>query len=42
MEFRNRKQQELERLRQQNKQQKENNRMAIMMKAEENRATDTN
>ena len=37
MEFRNRKQQELERLRQQNKQQKENNRMAIMMKAEERR-----
>ena len=37
MEFRNRKQQELERLKQKNKNQKENNRMAIMMKAEERR-----
>ena len=37
MEFRNRKQQELERLRAQNKMAKENNRMAIMMKAEERR-----
>ena len=32
MEFRNRKQKELERLREQTKKQKENNRMAIMMK----------
>ena len=37
MEFRTRKQKELERLREQNKKQKENNRMAIMMKAEERR-----
>ena len=37
MDFRNRKQQELERLRAQNKMAKENNRMAIMMKAEERR-----
>ena len=37
MEFRNRKQKELERLREQTKKQKENNRMAIMMKAEERR-----
>ena len=37
MEFRNRKQQELERLRAQNKKAKENNRMAILMKAEERR-----
>ena len=37
MEFRNRKQQELERLRLQNKKMKENNRLAIMMKAEERR-----
>ena len=37
MEFRNRKQQELERLKQKNKNQKDNNRMAIMMKAEERR-----
>ena len=35
IEFRNRKPQELERLKQQNKKQKENNSMAIMMKAEE-------
>ena len=34
MEFRDRKQKELERLREQTKKQKENNRMAIMMKAE--------
>ena len=34
MEFRNRKQQELERLRENNKKMKDNNRMAIMMKAE--------
>ena len=37
MEFRNRKQQELERLRENNKKMKDNNRMAIMMKAEERR-----
>jgi hypothetical protein len=37
MEFRNRKQKELERLREQTKNQKEKNRMAIMMKAEERR-----
>ena len=37
MEFRNRKQKELEMLRDKNKKQKENNRMAIMMKAEERR-----
>ena len=37
MEFRNKKQQELERLRAQNKKAKENNRMAILMKAEERR-----
>ena len=37
MEFRNRKQQELERLREQNKKAKENNRLAIMMKQEERR-----
>ena len=37
MEFRNRKQQELEQLRAQNKKAKENNRMAILMKAEERR-----
>jgi len=37
MEFRDRKQKELERLREQTKKQKENNRMAIMMKAEERR-----
>ena len=37
MEFRNRKQKELERLKVQTKKQKENNRMAIMMKAEERR-----
>ncbi len=37
MEFRNKKQKELERLREQTKKQKENNRMAIMMKAEERR-----
>ena len=37
MDFRTRKQKELERLREQNKKQKENNRMAIMMKAEERR-----
>ena len=37
MEFRNRKQQELERLRENNKKMKDNNRMAMMMKAEERR-----
>ncbi len=37
MEYRTKKQKELERLREQNKKQKENNRMAIMMKAEERR-----
>ena len=37
MEFRNRKEKELEMLRNKNKKQKENNRFAIMMKAEERR-----
>ena len=37
MEFKNRKQQELERLKQQNKKNKENNRLAILTKAEERR-----
>ena len=37
MEFRNRKQKELEKLREQTKKQKENNRMAILAKAEERR-----
>ena len=37
IEFRNRKQKELEMLRDKNKKQKDNNRMAIMMKAEERR-----
>ena len=37
MEFRQRKEKELERLKEQNKKQKENNRLAVMMKAEERR-----
>ena len=37
MEFKNRKQQELERLKQQYKKNKENNRLAILTKAEERR-----